>query len=148
MVLSEMTIGEFSDRCGASQPTLRFYEDKGLIRSHRTSGNQRRYHRRELRRVAFIRASQAVGMSLAEIKEALDRLPGNRTPTPKDWQSISTIWRERLDAKIATLVTLRDDLDGCVGCGCLSAKNCALVNPDDTAPRAEGRYNTLEPDTR
>ncbi|WP_025273695.1 redox-sensitive transcriptional activator SoxR [Haloglycomyces albus] len=145
MTLGELTIGEFARRSGTSAPTLRFYEQKGLIHSHRTPGNQRRYHRRELRRVAFIRASQAVGMSLREIKDALDRLPHHRTPTPADWNRISIDWHQRLEDKIATLERIRDRLDECVGCGCLSAKNCGLINPDDKAAVENDRCNELEP---
>ncbi|WP_406039747.1 redox-sensitive transcriptional activator SoxR [Micromonospora sp. NBC_00898] len=132
-----LTIGQLSDRSGVAPSALRYYERLGLIRAERTGGNQRRYARSELRRVAFVRISQQVGVSLEEIREALDALPSSRTPTPDDWAALSRVWRERLDEKIRLLGKLRDDLDGCIGCGCLSLQRCALYNPGDSLA-AEG----------
>ena len=124
-----LTIGEFAHRSGVSQSALRFYERLGLIRSTRTSGNQRRYRRTELRRVAFIRISSQVGIPLEEIKEALASLPAERTPTKADWERLSRAWRRRLDEHITLL--LRDTLTGCIGCGCLSMRSCGLHNFGD-----------------
>ncbi|TYB36737.1 redox-sensitive transcriptional activator SoxR [Micromonospora sp. AP08] len=126
-----LTIGQLSERSGVAPSALRYYERLGLIRAERTGGNQRRYARTELRRVAFIRISQQVGVSLEEIREALDSLPSARTPTPDDWAALSKSWRDRLDEKIRLLGKLRDDLDGCIGCGCLSLQRCTLYNPGD-----------------
>jgi MerR family transcriptional regulator, redox-sensitive transcriptional activator SoxR len=114
---------------------LHFYEAKGLIQARRTTGNQRRYTRVTLRRVAFIRASQRVGIPLARIKAALDTLPAGRTPTPKDWACLSELWRRDLDERISALQDLRDRLTGCIGCGCLSLTDCELANPGDTLSR-------------
>ncbi|MFJ4848007.1 MULTISPECIES: redox-sensitive transcriptional activator SoxR [unclassified Streptomyces] len=127
----ELTVGQLSARSGAAVSALHFYESKGLIRSRRTAGNQRRYTRDTLRRVAFIRASQRVGMPLAAIREALDGLPAGRTPDRADWARLSAGWRSELDARIEQLVRLRDSLDDCIGCGCLSLDRCALSNPGD-----------------
>ncbi|MEU5943036.1 redox-sensitive transcriptional activator SoxR [Micromonospora sp. NPDC047548] len=127
-----LTIGQLSTRSGVAPSALRYYERLGLIRAERTGGNQRRYPRAELRRVAFVRISQQVGISLEEIREALDSLPASRTPTPDDWAALSQVWRERLDEKIRLLGKLRDDLDGCIGCGCLSLQRCTLYNPGDS----------------
>jgi MerR family redox-sensitive transcriptional activator SoxR len=110
---------------------LHYYEAEGLISARRTPGNQRRYPRETLRRVAFIRASQRVGIGLRAIKQALDRLPDNRTPDREDWARLSAAWREDLDDRIAELERLRDRLTGCIGCGCLSIDRCQLTNPDD-----------------
>ncbi|GGS00587.1 redox-sensitive transcriptional activator SoxR [Micromonospora fulviviridis] len=132
-----LTIGQLSARSGVAASALRYYERLGLIRAERTGGNQRRYARTELRRVAFIRISQQVGVSLEEIREALDSLPSGRTPTPDDWAALSKSWRDRLDERIRLLGKLRDDLDGCIGCGCLSLQRCTLYNPGD-ALAAEG----------
>ncbi|MDX6742470.1 redox-sensitive transcriptional activator SoxR [Actinocorallia sp. A-T 12471] len=126
-----LTVGEASRRSGVPVSALHFYEREGLITAERTAGNQRRYHRTTLRRLAFIRTSQRLGVSLSEIREALDSLPSGRTPTPEDWSALSAGWRERLDARIAALVALRDTLDDCIGCGCLSLASCALNNPED-----------------
>ena len=115
---------------------IRFYEARGLIRSRRTTGNQRRYEQAELRRVAFIRTAQRVGLSLDEIGEALATLPENRVPTKADWTRLSRAWRPRLDDQIARIERLRDQLDGCIGCGCLSLRNCALRNPHDVVATA------------
>ncbi|MGA3489693.1 redox-sensitive transcriptional activator SoxR [Micromonosporaceae bacterium DT55] len=126
-----MTIGELAARSGVAASALRYYERLGLIRAGRTSGNQRRYERAELRRVAFIRVAQQVGVSLEEIRAALDGLPDSRTPSAKDWERLSAAWRSRLDERIRLLTKLRDDLDGCIGCGCLSLQRCKLYNPGD-----------------
>ncbi len=128
-----LTIGEVASRSGVATSALRFYETKGLIASERTDGNQRRYPRATLRRVALIRAGQEVGLSLAELAEALETLPHGKTPTKADWERLSRSWRTRLDAQIAELVGLRDELTDCIGCGCLSLKSCAIFNPGDAA---------------
>ena len=112
---------------------LRFYETKGLIESERTDGNQRRYPRATLRRVALIRAGQEIGLSLSELADALEKLPYNKTPTKADWQRLSRSWRRRLDAQIEEMMALRDELTDCIGCGCLSLKSCAIFNPGDAA---------------
>jgi MerR family redox-sensitive transcriptional activator SoxR len=127
----ELSVGYVAARSGVSVSALHFYEAEGLIESRRTTGNQRRYRREVLRRVAFIRASQGVGIPLRRIKEALSRLPENRTPTRSDWERLSAAWRDDLDDRILRLQHLRDRLSGCIGCGCLSLNLCKLVNPDD-----------------
>jgi MerR family redox-sensitive transcriptional activator SoxR len=127
-----LTIGELADRAGVATSALRFYEDKGLIESERTEGNQRRYARSALRRVALLRAAQAVGLSLSEAADALETLPHDRTPNKRDWQRLSRSWRRRLDDQIADLELLRDELTDCIGCGCLSLRSCAILNPKDT----------------
>ncbi|WP_247690629.1 MULTISPECIES: redox-sensitive transcriptional activator SoxR [unclassified Streptomyces] len=127
----EATVGELAERAGVATSTLRFYEREGLIRSRRTSGNQRRYSRDTLRRVAFIRASQRLGLPLAAIRDALALLPEGRTPTRDDWAAVSECWREDLNQRIALMEQLRDHLTDCIGCGCLSLTACALVNPED-----------------
>jgi MerR family redox-sensitive transcriptional activator SoxR len=126
-----LTIGDLAARSGVAPSALRFYEREGLIRATRTGGNQRRYERAELRRVAFIRIAQQIGISLDEIREALRSLPENRTPTKADWARLSARWRRRLDERIALMERLRDQLTGCIGCGCLSLKRCNLFNPGD-----------------
>ncbi len=131
MVEDSLTIGELSARSGVPASALRYYEREGLIRAGRTTGNQRRYERAELRRVAFIRIAQRVGISLDEIRQALATLPDARTPTKADWARLSAQWRSRLDAEIALLERLRDRLTSCIGCGCLSLQRCRLSNPDD-----------------
>ena len=137
-MVAHLTIGELSKRSGVAPSALRYYEEVGLISSERTSGNQRRYLRPTLRRVAFIRAAQRVGLTLDEIAEALDTLPRDHAPTKADWTP-------RIDAQIERLERLRDKLDGCIGCGCLSLKTCALNNPhDEVAPRGPGAV-FLEP---
>jgi MerR family transcriptional regulator, redox-sensitive transcriptional activator SoxR len=129
--IHDLTVGQLSARSGAAVSALRFYEARGLIASRRTAGNQRRYPRHMLRRVAFIRASQRVGLPLATIKQALDQLGDSRTPTRSDWARLSAAWRDDLDARIAQLQRLRDNLTGCIGCGCLSLDTCKLANPGD-----------------
>jgi MerR family transcriptional regulator, redox-sensitive transcriptional activator SoxR len=137
--MTELTIGELSERSGLATSAIRYYEDRGLVTSRRTTGNQRRYERPMLRRLAFIRTAQRVGLSLEEIEEALATLPSNRTPTKADWTRLSRAWRPRLDARIAQLERLRDTLDSCIGCGCLSLKRCTLSNPGDVvAARGPG----------
>ena len=126
-----LTIGDFAARSGVAPSALRYYEREGLIRSSRTSGNQGRYQRTELRRVAFIKVAQQVGVSLDEIREALAALPESRTPTKADWTRLSARWRKRLDERIQLMERLRDQLTGCIGCGCLSLKRCTLINPED-----------------
>ena len=126
-----LTPGELAERSGVAVSALHFYERQGLIESERTTGNQRRYARETLRRVAFIRTSQRVGVPLAEIRDALATLPSGRTPTKKDWTRLSRLWKADLDHRIAQLEKLRDTLDGCIGCGCLSLKACALHNEED-----------------
>ncbi|MEV6193904.1 redox-sensitive transcriptional activator SoxR [Streptomyces sp. NPDC051920] len=127
----ELTVGQLSARSGAAVSALHFYESKGLISSRRTSGNQRRYHRDALRRVAFVRAAQRVGIPLATIREALAELPEERTPTREDWARLSRAWRSELDERIKQLGRLRDHLTDCIGCGCLSLETCVLSNPGD-----------------
>jgi MerR family transcriptional regulator, redox-sensitive transcriptional activator SoxR len=129
----DLTIGEVAERSGVATSALRFYEKEGLIDSTRTTGGQRRYHRDVLRRVAFIRAAQHVGLSLDDIRDSLASLPDNRTPTAADWERLSRSWRPLLDDRIHELERLRDRLDSCIGCGCLSLKACRLANPHDVA---------------
>jgi len=130
---NHVTIGELAHRAGVATSALRYYEQLGLISSERTAGGQRRYARATLRRVAFIRAAQAVGLSLEEVRAALARLPDRRTPSKADWNKVSATWISRIDERIAELERLRQTLNGCVGCGCLSLRTCRLYNPDDTA---------------
>jgi redox-sensitive transcriptional activator SoxR len=129
--VQELTIGQLAERSGVAVSALRFYEAKGLIKSRRTSGNQRRYSRDTLRRVAFIRVSQRVGIPLSTIRAALSTLPDERTPTRRDWKRLSENWRSELDYRIEQLLRLRDTLTECIGCGCLSLGACKLANPDD-----------------
>jgi MerR family redox-sensitive transcriptional activator SoxR len=146
LLADRLTIGEVAERSGVATSALRFYEAEGLIASERTGGNHRVYARATVRRVAFIRAAKQVGLTLDEIGAALASLPADRSPTKADWGRLSRSWRARLDDRIAALERLRDDLDGCIGCGCLSLRSCSLFNPDDVAA-AEGtgpRY-LLEP---
>jgi MerR family transcriptional regulator, redox-sensitive transcriptional activator SoxR len=141
-----LTIGDFAARSGVAPSALRYYEKEGLLRSTRTSGNQRRYRRSELRRVAFIRIAQQIGVSLEEIREALAALPENRTPNKADWSRLSARWRRRLDERITLMERLRDQLTGCIGCGCLSMQRCKLINPDDAlAATGPGPRNLLNP---
>lgn len=142
----EFTVGQIAARAGVAVSTLHFYEAKGLIRSNRTAGNQRRYAGDVLRRVAVIRIGQEVGISLAEIAEALASLPQGRTPTREDWKRLSSGWRERLDGRIRQLEALRDGLDDCIGCGCLSIDRCRLRNPDDRLGRQGPGARRLVPE--
>lgn len=130
---SPLPIGELARRAGVAASALRFYETQGLMSSQRSAGGRREYRRGDLRRVAFIRAAQAVGLSLEEIRAALDTLPDDRTLTQADWQRLSRSWQPLLDERIAALTRLRDQLASCIGCGCLSLKACALYNPGDLA---------------
>jgi MerR family redox-sensitive transcriptional activator SoxR len=132
---SRLSIGEVSARSGLNPSALRFYEDEGLISSERTTGGRRQYRPEVLRRVGFIRVAQGVGLSLDEVTAALASLPAGRTPTRRDWEQLSVRWRPRLDERIATLTRLRDQLDACIGCGCLSLQSCRLSNQDDSARR-------------
>jgi MerR family redox-sensitive transcriptional activator SoxR len=133
---TELTVGEVADRSGVPASTLRYYDREGLIHSRRTSGNQRRYTRDTLRRVAFIRASQRVGIPLADIRDALGLLPEGRTPTEEDWAQVSERWRSELTRRINLLLRLQNKLTDCIGCGCLSLERCALVNPCDVLGEA------------
>lgn len=126
-----LTIGQVSKRCGVKPSTLHFYEDKGLIKSWRNSGNQRRYKKDVLRRVSLIKAGQKVGVDLKSIKIALDTLPNSRTPDKADWEVMSRAWKNQLDEKIRYLEKLRNSLTGCIGCGCLSMSKCPIYNEDD-----------------
>ena len=130
------TVSEMANRSGFAASAIRFYESQGLITATRTAGGQRRFERQMLRRLAFIKAARNVGLSLDEIAEALATLPDGRTPTRADWGRLSKTWRARLDDQIAGLIALRDNLDSCIGCGCLSLKRCAISNPGDLAARA------------
>jgi MerR family transcriptional regulator, redox-sensitive transcriptional activator SoxR len=143
----ELTIGELAERSGAAPSALRFYEAEGLISSRRTDGNQRRYERATLRRIAFVRAGRAAGIPLEQIRSALDTLPGTRTPNRRDWERLSRAWREDLDRRIATLEALRNRLTTCIGCGCLSIDSCGLLNPDDEAAALGAGAHYLERDS-
>lgn len=127
----EWSVGQVADRSGLTVSALHFYEREGLITSTRSDGNQRRFGRETLRRLAFIRASQSVGIQLADIRAALDGLPHQRTPREDDWTTLAEGWRDLLDTRIELLERLRDDLTSCIGCGCLSFERCKLVNPAD-----------------
>ena len=135
MLDQELAIGEVSDRSGLAVSAIRFYEDKGLIVSARTAGGQRRFRRDVLRRLAFIQAAQRVGLTLDEIGAALLVLPAGSGPTGPEWRELSASWRPLLDERIALLIALRDQLDHCIGCGCLSLDRCRLSNPGDRAAR-------------
>ena len=125
------SVGRVAKRCGVNVSTLHFYEQKGLISSWRNAGNQRRYRIEVLRRIAVIKAAQKMGVSLDAIKQAFSTLPNNRTPSAKDWEKLSTQWRDELNARIAYMQKLRDSLTGCIGCGCLSMKHCPIYNEND-----------------
>jgi MerR family redox-sensitive transcriptional activator SoxR len=133
--VNELTVGELSARSGVAVSALHFYEKKGLITSRRTSGNQRRYRRDTLRRVALVRIGQRVGIPLAEIAEVLATLPEGRTPTRHDWQELSAQWQQQLNERIRGLQQLRDDFGDCIGCGCLSLDRCPMANPGDEMGR-------------
>ena len=128
-----LTIGEIARRAGVATSALRFYETEGLIHSERNESGHRRYHADVLRRVSFIRTAQLVGLSLGEIREALSSLPDGRTPTSRDWAQLARSWQPILDQRIKLLTRMRDQLDSCIGCGCLSLASCGLWNPDDVA---------------
>lgn len=145
--MEELTIGALAERAGVATSALRYYEAEGLIHSSRSAGGQRRYARETLRRVSFIKVAQQVGLKLEEIRAALASLPDSRTPTHKDWEKLSRSWRPRLDDQIHMLERLRDKLDGCIGCGCLSLSVCRLVNPgDEVGERGPGPRYVLDPD--
>ena len=131
-----LTVGEVAERAAMAASAVRYYESEGLIPATRTAGGQRRFKRDVLRRLAFIRAAGNVGLTLEEIRAELDRLPGGRAPTRKDWTRLSRGWRGRLEERIEAMVALRDGLDSCIGCGCLSLDRCAISNPGDRAARA------------
>lgn len=138
-VNKELTVGEIARRSGVAVSALHFYESKGLIHSFRNPGNQRRYPREVLRRVAIIKVAQRLGIPLAGIREALAALPESRTPTAADWKRLSARWKADLNDRIARLSQLRDQLDGCIGCGCLSMQDCPLRNPwDELAQQGPG----------
>jgi MerR family redox-sensitive transcriptional activator SoxR len=143
-----LTIGEVEQRSGFATSALRFYERQGLIRASRTTGNQRRYPRSVLRRLAFIRAARNVGLTLDEISDALATLPEGRTPTKADWARLSQSWRDRLDEQIAALEQLRQGLTSCIGCGCLSLRHCAIQNPADLVSSAGSGAQYLSPRLR
>ncbi|MER7556086.1 redox-sensitive transcriptional activator SoxR [Nocardioides sp. NPDC126508] len=128
-----LTMGEVTRRSGYAASAVRYYESQGLIRAERSAGGQRTFERSVLRRLAFIRAAANVGLSLDEIKAELDCLPGDRTPTKADWARMSKHWRRRLEEQIHALERLRDNLDSCIGCGCLSLQRCRISNPGDAA---------------
>lgn len=128
-----LSIGALSRRTGLAVSAIRYYETQGLITPWRNAGGQRRFHRADIRRLSFVRIAQQFGFSLPQIRDLLGQLPGGRTPTPKDWEKISVGFRDHLDQRIQTLQQLRDNLDGCIGCGCLSLPKCALYNPGDQA---------------
>lgn len=137
--MKTLAIGELAARSGVATSAIRFYESRGLVHAERTTGNQRRYPQHTLRRLGFIKAAQRVGLSLEEIAEAMAMLPDNRTPTKADWTRLSRSWRARLDEQIRRIELLRDRLDGCIGCGCLSLQSCNLNNPQDVlAERGPG----------
>lgn len=138
-----LTVGEASRRSGFASSALRYYESQGLITATRTAGGQRRYERNVLRRLAFVRAARNVGLSLEEVALALDQLPGGRTPTRADWTRLSRGWRRRLDDQIEALTALRDGLDSCIGCGCLSLRRCSISNAGDVAARRGPGANYL-----
>lgn len=147
-MVDDLTIGELSVRSGVAPSALRFYEERGLIRADRTSGNQRRYPRAMLRRVALVRAGRSAGIPLARIREALDSLPAGRTPSRRDWERLSLAWRADIDRRISTLEAIRDRLSTCIGCGCLSLDRCGLLNPDDEAAALGAGARYLERDSR
>lgn len=136
---TELSVGEVAERSGVAVSTLHFYESKGLIKGWRNPGNQRRYPREVLRRVAVIKVAQRTGIPLASIRDALMSLPEGRTPTAADWGKLSARWKAELDDRILRLTQLRDQLSGCIGCGCLSIKVCPLRNPwDELAGQGPG----------
>jgi MerR family transcriptional regulator, redox-sensitive transcriptional activator SoxR len=133
MAVPALTIAELSARSGAAPSALRYYEELGLISAERTAGNQRRYPRHMLRRVAFVRAGRQIGLSLRDIKAALDQLPADKAPTRAQWARAARAWQARIDQHVAELQTMSQTLGSCIGCGCLSLRRCALSNPDDEA---------------
>jgi MerR family redox-sensitive transcriptional activator SoxR len=144
-IRKELSVGELAARSGVAVSTIHFYEAKGLIRSRRNLGNQRRYPREVLRLVAVIKVAQHIGMPLAGIHDALKTLPHGRTPTAADWRRLSAVWKQGLDERIDRLVRLRDSLTGCIGCGCLSLKVCPLRNPRDRLGESGPGPRLLDP---
>ena len=142
----ELTVGQVAERSGVAVSALHFYESKGLIKSWRNQGNQRRYAREVLRRVAVIKVAQRAGIPLESIRKALAALPGGRTPTSEDWTKLSAAWKKDLNDRIARLTRLRDQLDGCIGCGCLSLGVCPLRNPWDKLAEQGPGPRLLDPD--
>ncbi|MEL7040956.1 MAG: redox-sensitive transcriptional activator SoxR [Pseudomonadota bacterium] len=130
-----LSIGDLAARTGLSVSAIRFYEEKGLLRSERNAGNQRRYIGSDIRRLSFILIAQQIGLTIEQIKDVMASLPDGRTPTKSDWGKISRSFRNTLNERIAMMERMRDRLDGCIGCGCLSLKACSLYNPDDRAYR-------------
>jgi MerR family redox-sensitive transcriptional activator SoxR len=147
-VADQLTIGELVARSGVPPSALRFYEAEGLISATRTSGNQRRYERATLRRIALVQAGRAAGIPLARIRAALDTLPSDRTPTRRDWDRLARSWRADIDRRISTLQALRDRLTTCIGCGCLSIDRCTLLNPEDEAAAEGPGAHSLHQDRR
>jgi MerR family redox-sensitive transcriptional activator SoxR len=144
-----LSIGEVAARSGVAPSALRFYEAEGLIRASRTEGNQRRYERATLRRIALIQAGRAAGIPLEQVRAALAGLPDDRTPTRRDWERLSRRWRADLDRRIATLQGVRGRLTTCIGCGCLSLETCKLLNPEDeAAKKGPGAHYLEEPGHR
>ncbi|HTK35791.1 MAG TPA: redox-sensitive transcriptional activator SoxR [Caulobacteraceae bacterium] len=141
----ELSVGELARRSGLAVSTIHFYESKGLIRGWRSVGNQRRYPRGMLRRVAIIKVAQRAGVSLAEVAAALAHLPQDRAPSREDWAGLSAAWKADLDRRIERLTRLRDQLSGCIGCGCLSLQDCPLRNPDDALGREGPGPRILDP---
>jgi MerR family redox-sensitive transcriptional activator SoxR len=139
-----LSIGEIARRTGVATSALRFYESVGLIESQRSDGNQRRYERSVIRKVAVIKAAKRAGISLEEIGRAIGELPLGRAPNRLDWEKLSRSWERDLEVRIARLTKIKDDLTGCIGCGCLSIDNCALFNPDDELAETLGGTNKLE----
>jgi len=131
MAEAALSVGQVAKRCDVKVSTLHFYEDKGLIHSSRNAGNQRRYRKDVLRRVSLIKAAQKMGITLEEVRQALEKLPDNRTPNQKDWQKLASAWKKELSARIAYLEKMRDYMTGCIGCGCLSMTRCPIYNADD-----------------
>jgi MerR family redox-sensitive transcriptional activator SoxR len=141
----QLTISEVARRSGFAPSALRYYEAEGLITAERTGGNQRRYQRQVLRRLAFVRAASVVGLTLDEVRAELATLPSGRNPSKADWARISRHWRGRIEEQIAALERLRDGLDSCIGCGCLSLRACAFSNPEDALGRHGARGAALLP---
>ncbi|MQB18581.1 MULTISPECIES: redox-sensitive transcriptional activator SoxR [Pseudomonas] len=148
MLTKELSVGQLAARSGVAVTALHFYEAKGLIKSNRNAGNQRRYPRDVLRRVVLIKIAQRLGIPLASIGEALQALPDGRTPNAQDWERLSALWREDLDERINKLMLLRDKLNGCIGCGCLSMEACPLRNQDDKLAEHGPGAQLLEPTTQ
>ncbi|MEM9232675.1 MAG: redox-sensitive transcriptional activator SoxR [Pseudomonadota bacterium] len=133
--METISIGQLAERVGVSVSAVRFYESKGLLCPIRNAGGQRRFLRSDIRRLSFVLIAQQIGLTLEEIREKLDALPAGRNPTKADWSGMSRTFREDIERRITVLTRLRDKLDGCIGCGCLSLKNCAIYNPEDQAVR-------------